>query len=162
MDRSGEHQQHKRPLHPPSPSPPARMQRRINSRTQRDRNPSMASVSRKSPSMQLYEANPAEPKPLRIIKRGQYPQAVASSTTSRTSVFPRGRNYSKGSSTGPGSPPGQTDRPLTVHKIRKDRKSILDFSLDEGPQELSHDAISEMIRQSDGLSRRPLGRRLCC
>ena len=62
-----------------------------------------------------------------------------------------GRGWSGSSEQSKGSPLFGPDRPLTVHKKRNGRGSVLDGSLEEGPLEiLPQNAISELIKRTAG------------
>jgi hypothetical protein len=109
----------------------------------------MASHSRESPDVELHEPEIAKPQPLRIIKRSQ---TVTGSSASRE-IVGRERGWSGSSDQSKGSPLLGPDRPLTVHKKRNVRGSVLNRSLEEGPLEmLPTSAISELIKKNSGKS----------
>lgn len=91
----------------------------------------MASYTQHSSRMELHESEIAKPKPLRIIKRSQ---TIAGSSSSREDVGIR-NSLSALSDSSRGSPPLGADQPLTVHKRRKGRGSIIGSSVGEGPLE---------------------------
>ena len=98
--------------------------------------------------MELRESEIPLPQPLRIVKRGQ---TVAGSSASGE-IERGGRGLSICSDKSRGSPPMTVDRPLTVHKRRGVRGSVLDRSLEEPPSAMSGggSAISELIRKNSG------------
>lgn len=110
----------------------------------------MAPKSRLTPHVELRE--PELPQPLRIVKRSQ---TVTSCLRSRE-IECGGRGISNGSEESRGSPPITVDRPLTVHKRRGGRESVLNGSFDEptSPIAGSGSAISELIKNNAGKSSR--------
>ncbi|KAG9242550.1 hypothetical protein BJ878DRAFT_544153 [Calycina marina] len=104
--------------------------------------------------MELFESQPAKPHPLRIIKRSQ----TISGSSSEDQLFNGGvRRISRSStqsfdqSFNVGSPPFGADRPLTVHKLRKKRPSVLEGFADSS-NESSLNAISEMVYNSNEIT----------
>jgi len=62
----------------------------------------------------------------------------------------RGRGPSGSSELSRGSPPLGIDRPLTVHKLRKGRGSVLNGSFDGTTESDTGSAISELIKKQAG------------
>ena len=113
----------------------------------------MASRCSVSPNMGLLEPQSPKPQPLRIIKRSQTVTGCCMSSP----TFAESRGRISGSSTqgfdesfNVGSPPFGADRPLTVHKLRKKRASVLDGLADCSSDD--HIAASTMISSSSGPS----------
>ena len=110
----------------------------------------MASRSKLASHMELFEPEPAKPQPLRIIKRSQ---TIAGNSTSGGlfSGSPRGLSGSSNESFNVGSPPFGADRPLTVHKLRKKRGSVLEGALDPVPTVMAGNAIHDLIMKASGM-----------
>lgn len=100
--------------------------------------------------MELLDAAIAKPQPLRIIKRSQ---TITGGSTPREILSPGGerlRGRSGATDESKGSPPMGPDRPLTIHKVRKVRTSVLD-GLEGGPLRDQPDhAIMDLIRTNSG------------
>lgn len=109
----------------------------------------MASRSQLTSVVELHESE--KPQPLRIIKRSQ---TVTGGSASREMFGGRGLSGCSDESFNIGSPPFGADRPLTVHKIRKKRGSILNGSLDldDDPLSLSGDPISDLVKKNGSSS----------
>jgi hypothetical protein len=95
----------------------------------------LASKKAKSTNMEFHESEVeiSKPQPLRIIKRSQ--TIAGGKAGGRSGAGGRdwngnGRRWSGCSFESKGSPPLAKDGPLTVHKIRRGRGSILDGSLE--------------------------------
>ena len=115
-----------------------------------------------SSNMGIFEPQSARPQPLRIIKRSQ---TITGNSTSNQTFRGATRGVS-GSSTqsfnesfNVGSPPFGADRPLTVHKLRKKRASVLDGFVDSSP-ESSLTAVSDLVNRSSRKSTNFYGERL--
>ena len=91
----------------------------------------MAPIAQSATVMEFHEPEIAKPPPLRIIKRSQ----IIAACSSPRAVLGISRCASGVTNSSRGSPPMESDRPLTVHKRRKGRGSIFGSSVDEGPLE---------------------------
>src|ERR1700733_7516519 len=109
----------------------------------------MASASLVSSHVELHGSEITKPKPLRIVKRGQ---TVTGSSTPREIVGRgRGRDGSGTSDESKGSSPLGPDRPLTIHKFRRGRGSVLDGSFEDDQfEQHSGSAISDLIKKNFG------------
>ncbi|KAM3065398.1 hypothetical protein ACMFMG_011480 [Clarireedia jacksonii] len=108
----------------------------------------MASKKTKSSNMELHESEVeiTKPQPLRIIKRSQTiagGKAGGRSGAAGRDWNDNGRRWSGYSLESKGSPPLAKDGPLTVHKIRRGRGSILDGSLDAAIVDVQKRGLSE-------------------
>jgi hypothetical protein len=108
----------------------------------------MAPNPRRTPYVELRE--PELPLPLRIVKRGQ----TITSCSAPREIGYGGREISACSDQSRGSPPMTVNRPLTVHKRRGGRGSVLNGSLGKQPLPVaaSGSAISELIKKTAGKS----------
>ncbi|KAH8597187.1 hypothetical protein B0O99DRAFT_87134 [Bisporella sp. PMI_857] len=98
----------------------------------------MESRSLLPPHMELFESQSNKPQPLRIIKRSQ----TITGGSCPTEIYGRGTSGVFDESFNVGSPPFGADRPLTVHKLRKKRPSILYGSFDDVQGLSSANALS--------------------
>jgi len=107
----------------------------------------MASRSQQSTNVELLEPEIAKPQPLRIIKRSQ---TITCNTAPRDILgLARGPSGISDLSDGVGSPPFGADRPLTVHKTRKGRGSVLDGSFEERSVEMNgSNPITDLIKKN--------------
>ncbi|PQE33351.1 ubiquitin-conjugating enzyme protein [Rutstroemia sp. NJR-2017a WRK4] len=116
----------------------------------------LASKKAKQANMEFHESEVeiSKPQPLRIIKRSQ--TIAGGKAGGRSGAGGRdwngngnGRRWSGCSFESKGSPPLAKDGPLTVHKIRRGRGSILDGSLEVDIVDVEKKGLNKMHNRGD-------------
>ncbi|RDW91843.1 hypothetical protein BP5796_01237 [Coleophoma crateriformis] len=107
----------------------------------------MAPEQVSSPEVELHQSSVTKPSPLRIIKRSQ---TVSGRSAPKEVIRRHSRGISESSYESKGSPPAGPDRPLTIHKLRKDRGSVLDGLEDGAFKEKPDNIIQELVHRHRG------------